>query len=295
MRVFVTGASGFIGSAVVPELIAKGHQVIGLARSDASAATLIAAGAEVQRGELADLEILSAGAKNADGVIHLAFTHDWANFAAAAAAEAKALETIGAALAGSHKPLVLASGMLGLKLGQVVTETDRAPATMASQRRAGMVVAEGLAQQGVRVVFSRFSPATHGRGDHGFIGILVNTARERGVSAYIGDGHQRWSACHRADAATLIRLGLEKAPPGCTNLHAVAEEGVRLREVAEVIGKGLNLPVKAIALSEAQAHFGFLAMFLAIDQPASNTLTRALTGWAPTHSGLLSDLAANYF
>ncbi len=293
MRVFITGGSGFIGSAVVPELVSAGHQVLGLARSDASAAALTAAGAEVHRGELADLESLRAGAMQADGVIHLAFTHDWANFGASVAAEAKALETLGAALEGSHKPLVLASGVLGLASGRAGTEHDES--TFKSPRMASMAIATGLAQQGVRVVFSRFAPTTHGRGDHGFMGILVNTAREKGCSAYIGDGSQRWPAVHRLDAAKVVRLGLERAPAGKTNLHAVAEEGVPLREVAEVIGKGLGVPVKAITPEEAPAHFGFLAMFLGIDSPVSNTLTRELTGWVPGQPGLLEDLAANYF
>ena len=293
MRVFITGGSGFIGSAVVPELVSAGHQVLGLARSDASAAALTAAGAEVHRGDLADLESLRAGAMNADGVIHLAFTHDWANFAASVAAEAKALETFGAALEGSNKALVLASGVLGLASGRAGTEHDES--TFKSPRLASMEIATGLAQKGVRVVFSRFALTTHGRGDHGFMGILVNTARELGVSAYIGDGSQRWPAVHRLDAAKVVRLGLERAPAGKTNLHAVAEEGVPLRDVAEGIGKGLGVPVQAITADEAPAHFGFLAMFLGIDSPVSSRLTRELTGWVPGQAGLLEDLAANYF
>ncbi len=293
MRVFITGGSGFIGSAVVPELVSAGHQVLGLARSDASAAALTAAGAEVHRGDLADLESLRAGAMNADGVIHLAFTHDWANFAASVAAEAKALETFGAALEGSNKALVLASGVLGLASGRAGTEHDES--TFKSPRLASMEIATGLAQKGVRVVFSRFALTTHGRGDHGFMGILVNTAREKGVSAYIGDGSQRWPAVHRLDAAKVVRLGLERAPAGKTNLHAVAEEGVPLRDVAEGIGKGLGVPVQAITADEAPAHFGFLAMFLGIDSPVSSRLTRELTGWVPGQAGLLEDLAANYF
>ena len=293
MRVFITGGSGFIGSAVVPEFVSAGHQVLGLARSDASAAALTAAGAEVHRGDLADLESLRAGAMNADGVIHLAFTHDWANLPASVAAEARALETLGAALEGSNKPLVLASGVLGLASGRAGTEHDES--TFKSPRMASMAIATGLAQKGVRVVFSRFAPTTHGRGDHGFMGILVNTAREKGFSAYIGDGSQRWPAVHRLDAAKVVRLGLERAPAGKTNLHAVAEEGVPLRDVAEVIGKGLGVPVKAITADEAPAHFRFLAMFLGIDSPVSNTLTRELTGWVPGQPGLLEDLAANYF
>ena len=305
MRVFVTGASGWIGSAVVPELIGAGHQVVGLARSDASAAALAAAGAEVQRGSLDDLDRLSSVAAASDGVIHLAFKHDTAfsgGFQDAADADRRAVETLGAALAGSDRPFVIASGTLGLAPGRVATERDGQsldPAVAAlgggpATRMGTALVTLALASQGVRSSVMRLPPTVHGDGDNGFMAALVGIARDKGVSGYIGDGSNRWPAVHRLDAARLFRLALEKAPAGST-LHAVADEGVPVRAIAAVIGRHLDLPVVAISPEDAGAHFGFLAAFLGVDSPASSALTRALLEWQPTHPGLIDDLDQGHY
>ena len=305
MRVFVTGASGWIGSAVVPELIGAGHQVVGLARSDASAAALAAAGAEVQRGSLDDLDRLSSVAAASDGVIHLAFKHDTAfsgGFQDAADADRRAVETLGAALAGSDRPFVIASGTLGLAPGRVATERDGQsldPAVAAlgggpATRLGTALVTLALASQGVRSSVMRLPPTVHGDGDNGFMAALVGIARDKGVSGYIGDGSNRWPAVHRLDAARLFRLALEKAPAGST-LHAVADEGVPVRAIAAVIGRHLNVPVAAISPEDAGAHFGFLAAFLGVDSPASSALTRALLEWQPTHPGLIDDLDQGHY
>ncbi len=305
MRVFVTGASGWIGSAVVPELIGAGHQVVGLARSDASAAALAAAGAEVQRGSLDDLDRLSSVAAASDGVIHLAFKHDTAfsgGFQDAADADRRAVETLGAALAGSDRPFVIASGTLGLAPGRVATERDGQsldPAVAAlgggpATRMGTALVTLALASQGVRSSVMRLPPTVHGDGDNGFMAALVGIARDKGVSGYIGDGSNRWPAVHRLDAARLFRLALEKAPAGST-LHAVADEGVPVRAIAAVIGRHLNVPVAAISPEDAGAHFGFLAAFLGVDSPASSALTRALLEWQPTHPGLIDDLDQGHY
>jgi len=304
MRVFVTGASGWIGSAVVPELIGAGHQVVGLARSDASAAALAAAGAEVQRGTLDDLDGLRSAAAAADGVIHLAFKHDIAftgDFQGAADADRRAVETFGEALAGSDRPFVIASGTLGIAPGRVATERDGQnpdPAMIAlggPETRLGTAqFTLSLASRGVRSSVLRLPPTVHGDGDNGFMATLIGIARDKGVSGYIGDGASRWPAVHRLDAARLFRLALEKAPAGST-LHAVADEGVPVRAIAEVIGRHLNVPVVAIAPEDAGAHFGFLAAFLGADSPASSALTRALLEWQPTHPGLIDDLDQGHY
>jgi len=301
MRVFVTGASGWIGSAVVPELIGAGHQVVGLARSDASAAALTAAGAEVQRGTIDDLDSLRRGAAAADGVIHLAFKHDIAfsgDFQGAAAADRSAIETFGEALAGTDTPFVIASGTLGLLPGQVATESDgHDSGTGPLGGNPRMVNAEltlALAARGVRSSVMRLPPTVHGDGDNGFIPTVISVARARGVSAYIGDGSNRWPAVHRLDAAHLFRLALEKAPAGST-LHAIADQGVPIHDVAEVIGRHLDLPVVAITPDAAAEHFTWLATFLALDSPASSTLTRELLGWEPTHIGLIEDLDQGHY
>ncbi len=305
MRVFVTGASGWIGSAVVPELIGAGHQVVGLARSDASAAALATAGVEVQRGSLDDLDRLSSVAAASDGVIHLAFKHDTAfsgGFQDAADADRRAVETLGAALAGSDRPFVIASGTLGLAPGRVATERDGQsldPAVAAlgggpATRMGTALVTLALASQGVRSSVMRLPPTVHGDGDNGFMAALVGIARDKGVSGYIGDGSNRWPAAHRLDAARLFRLALEKAPAGST-VHAVADEGVPVRAIAAVIGRHLELPVAAIAPEDAGAHFGFLAAFLGVDSPASSALTRALLEWQPTHPGLIDDLDQGHY
>ena len=299
MRVFVTGASGWIGSAVVPELLAAGHQVVGLARSEASAAALTAAGAEVQPGTLDDLDVLRAAATAADGVIHLAFTHDIAfsgGFEGAAAADRAAIDTFGEALTGSGKPLVIASGVLGLAVGRVATERDghgAAPDTFGPGPQARLANAEAvlaLAGRGVRSSVLRLPPTVHGDGDHGFMAAIIGIARDKGVSGYLGDGSNRWPAVHVTDAAHLFRLALEQAPAG-TTLHAIADQGVPIRAVAEVIGRHLGLPVAAVAAE----HFIWLGGFIGLDSPAESGLTRELLGWQPTQPGLLDDLDKGHY
>ncbi len=305
MRVFVTGASGWIGSAVVPELIGAGHQVTGLARSDASAAALTAAGANVHRGTLDDLDGLRDAAKASDGVIHLAFKHDVAfsgGFQEAADADRRAVETFGDALAGSDRPFLIASGTLGLAPGRVATEKDghgddAAVAHLRAgpqTRRATAELVLSLASRGIRTSVVRLPPTNHGKGDNGFIATLVGIARDKGVSGYIGDGSNRWPAVHRLDSAHLFSLALEKATAGST-LHAVADEGVPIRGIAEVIGRHLDLPVVSISPEDAAAHFTWLGGFLALDGPASSALTRELLAWQPTHPGLIDDLDQGHY
>jgi nucleoside-diphosphate-sugar epimerase len=305
MRIFVTGASGWIGSAVVPELLGAGHEVIGLARSDTSAAALNAAGAKAHRGTLDDLDALRSAAAASDGVIHLAFKHDIAfsgDFQGAADADRRAIETFGEALVGSDRPFVIASGTLGLAPGRVATERDghgpdSAAAHLiggASTRMANAELTLSLASRSVRSSVVRLPPTVHGEGDHGFMATLVGIARDKGVSGYIGDGSNRWPAVHRLDAAHLFRLALEKTPAGSV-LHAVADEGVPVRAIAEVIGRHLDLPVVAIPPEDAGEHFAWLAGFLGVDSPASSTLTRELVGWHPTHPGLIDDLDKGHY
>jgi nucleoside-diphosphate-sugar epimerase len=304
MRVFVTGASGWIGSAVAPELIGTGHQVTGLARSEASAAALAEAGAQVQRGTIDDLDIMRSAAIASDGVIHLAFKHDIAfsgGFEAAADADRRAVETLGDALAGSGRPFVIASGTLMLAPGRVATERDgRAPSSAAHlsggpyTRATTAQVTLSLASRDVRSSVVRLPPTVHGEGDHGFMATLVSIAREKGASGYIGDGANRWPAVHRLDAAHLFRLAVEKAPPGSA-LHAVADEGVPVRNIAEVIGRHLNVPVISVPPDRAGEHFGWLASFLGVDAPASSALTRELLGWQPVHPGLIDDLDKGHY
>ncbi len=288
MRVFVTGASGFIGSAVVPNLIAAGHKVVGLARSDASAKAIAAAGAQVLRGDLNDVASLKAGAAESEGVIHLGFIHDFNNFEASVRTDLRAIETMGGALEGSGRPFVVASGTLGMAPGRLLTE-DVPYNAAAHPRIANAVVALGLAQRGVRVSFVRLSPTVHGPNDHGFIATIVDIARQKRVSGYIGEGTNRWNAVHLLDAAPLFRLALEKAPPGGI-LHAVGEEAVPTRQIAEVIGRKLGLPVVSISPDAAGAHFGWMGRFFALDQPASSMVTQKQLGWTPTHQGLIADL-----
>jgi nucleoside-diphosphate-sugar epimerase len=294
MRIFVTGATGWLGSSVVPELIGAGHQVVGLARSDTSAAALAATRAQVLRGSLDDLDVLGAGATDADGVIHLAFTHDFAQFAASAQAETRAIETMGAALAGSGKALVIASGTPVVP-GKAATESDRsAPVGPAAARAVSAQAAIDMAARGVRSSVVRLPRTVHGEGDHGFIAQLVDLARATGVSGYVGDGSNRWPAVHTLDAAVLYRLALENAPAG-TRLHAVADEGVPFADIAAAIGRKLDIPVRSVDAASAGEYFSFLERFVQVDNPASSALTRDLLSWTPTHPGLLADLAEDHY
>jgi nucleoside-diphosphate-sugar epimerase len=295
MRVFVTGASGFIGSAVVAELRDAGHEVLGLARSDSSAAALEAAGAGVHRGDLGDTDSLRAGAAAADGVIHLAYIHDFSKFEENAMVDLAAIEALGAELAGSERPLVIASGTLGLAPGRVATEQDAGdPSGPAGGRRRNEQALLALADRGVRSVSIRLTPTVHGEGDHGFVPILIGVARQSGVAGYVGDGSSRWPAVHRLDAATLFRLALEQAPGG-TVLHAVAEEGVPTREIAEAIGCQLGVPAVSVPARDAPEHFGFLGPFFGLDAPASSAVTRERLGWSPTQPGLIEDLNQGHY
>ncbi|MGM1061988.1 SDR family oxidoreductase [Saccharothrix sp. Mg75] len=295
MRVFVTGASGWIGSAVVPELIDAGHEVVGLARSDSSAAALTAAGAEVRRGSLEDLDSLRAGAAESDGVVHLAFIHDFSAYEESGRVDLRAIEAFGAELAGSDRPLVIASGLIGLATGRVGTEHDRpAEDGPGAVRAVSARAALALAERGVRSSVVRLAPTVHGDGDPGFLAALIGTARDRGASGYVGDGANRWPAVHRFDAARLFRLALESAPAGSV-LHGAAEEGVPVREIAEVIGRHLDLPVVPVAPERAAEHFGWLGAFLAADAPAASELTRELVGWRPTRPSLLDDLDQGHY
>src|SRR5579862_2036759 len=272
MRIFVTGASGWIGSAVAPELLGAGHEVVGLARSDASAKRLEAAGVTVERGDLDDPDGLAKVAADSDGVIHLAFQHELAfggNFAAAGAADRRAVEAMGAALAGSDRPFVLASGMIGLTSGRLATENDglvaspEVRANPAGSRAATALLALSLRGIGVRSSVLRFAPTVHGAGDHGFVATLIGIARQRGVAGYVGDGSNRWPAVHRSDAARLARLAVEAAPAGCV-LHAVGDEGVPFRQIAAAIGRGLGVPTASLDRAEAPAHFGHLGLAVAV-------------------------------
>jgi nucleoside-diphosphate-sugar epimerase len=295
MRVFVTGASGWIGSAVTAELVGHGHDVVGLARSDTSAAAVAAGGAAVHRGDLDDLDGLAAAAESADGVVHLAFNHDFANYAAAGRTEHAAVERMLDTLKGSDRPFLLASGLAGNGLGRPLTEDDASPFHGPdAMRGGGENLALEFADRGVRSVAVRFSPTVHGMGDHGFTAVLARIARDAGVSGYIGDGATRWAAVHRADAARLVRLALERAPAG-SRVHAVAEEGIPSRDIAAALGAYLGLPTASVAPADAEAHFGWLGRFFGMDAVASSARTRELLGWAPTGPTLLADIAAGAY
>ncbi len=296
MRVFVTGASGFVGSAIVKDLLDAGHTVLGLARSDASAASIAAAGASVHRGSLEDHDSLRRGVAMTEGVIHTAFIHDFSNMPAAGETDRRAIEAMGEALAGSGRPLVVTSGL------GVVMKTPLATEDQAADLRAGIphrVASEeltlSLASRGVRASVLRLPPSVHGEGDHAFVPALIAIARTKGESAYIGDGRNRWPAVHRLDAARLFRLALEHGTAG-SRYHGIADEGVQLRDIAEVIARRLNIPLVSKSPEEAAAHFGWLARFAEIDRPTSSTQTQERLGWRPTHPGLLADLdQAHYF
>jgi nucleoside-diphosphate-sugar epimerase len=290
MRVFVTGASGWIGSAVVDELLAAGHEVTGLARSDSSAAVLEAKGAQVRRGDLDDLDSIRAGAAAAEAVFHLANKHDWSDQAASNAAERAAVQAIGDTLAGTGRPFLLAAGVAGLTLGRPAVETDPSPFHGPDAPRGG---SENLALEftarGVHTVSLRFAPTVHGHRDHGFIAIIAGVAKDKGVSGYPGDGTNRWAAVHRSDAAQMAVLGLAKAPAGA-RLHAVAEEGVPTREIAEAIGHAYDLPVVSIDPDDAAGHFGWISRYFAMDLIATSAATQELLGWKPAGPTLIEDI-----
>jgi nucleoside-diphosphate-sugar epimerase len=300
MRVFVTGATGWIGSVVVRELLSAGHQVTGLARSDSSAARVTAAGAEVFRGSLEDTDGLRAAAAEADGVIHTGYVHDFSptgDPAAAAALDGRVIAAFGEALAGTGKPLVVASGLPVPPAGVIATEEVRSqnPAHPRESEPAALAVAASAGQHGgVRASVVRLPPSVHGEGDPWFIPIFINVARKTGISAYVGDGGNVWPAVHRVDAARLFRLALEQAPAG-TLLNAVADEGVPFREIAEVVGRHLQVPAKSITAAEAPEQFGSLAGFAAIDVRASSAITRQRFGWRPVEPGLIADLDQGHY
>jgi nucleoside-diphosphate-sugar epimerase len=287
MRIFVTGATGFIGSAIVQELIGAGHQVLGLARSEAGAASLAAAGADVHRGSLEDLDSMRSGAASTDGVIHTAFIHDFSNYAAAAETDRCAIATLGAALTGSDRAMIVTSGTLLLQLQRpLATEDD---ATNSNFPRKSEEAVLELASRGVRVSVVRLPPSVHGDGDHGFVPRLIAIGREKSVSAYVGDGQNRWPGVHRLDAAHLYRLVLEKGSAGA-RYHAVADEGVPFQDIAGVIGRRLNVPVVSKSPEEAADHFGWLSHFVSIDCPVSSAQTQERLGWRPTQPSLIADI-----
>jgi nucleoside-diphosphate-sugar epimerase len=290
MRVFVTGATGFVGSAIVRELIGAGHAVLGLARSDRGAKSLSAAGAQVHRGSLEEPATLERGAAHAEAVIHCAFIHDFTRFKENCEIDRRAIGALARTLVGSTRRLIVTSGTALLAPGRLASEADRPPADSPVPRVATDQAAEAALAEGVHVQLVRLPPTTHEQADGGFLPVLIGVAREKGVSAYVGEGRNRWPAVHRLDAARLYRLALEKGSSGARH-HAVAEEGVPLRDTATAIGRYLGVPVVSISPEAAGGHFGWFAHFAALDAPASSSTTRELLGWQPQHAGILADLA----
>lgn len=290
MKVFVTGASGFVGSAVVQELLKAGHQVRGLARSDESARELEAAGAEVFRGSIDDPESLTRGATDVDGVIHTAYNHNFAEYEQAGQTDEQAIRALGKALAGTNKPLIATSGLAGLAQGRPSTEDD----TPGPSPRRSEPAALALVAQGVQAMVVRLAASVHDAGDHGFVPYLIQVARDKGKAAYIGAGLNHWPAVHRLDAAHLYRLALENGEAGA-RYHGVGDQGITLREIAEEIGRHLHVPVVSITTEEAADHFGWMARFAGLDMLATNQLTQERLGWHPTYMGLLADMDVNYF
>ena len=292
MRVFVTGASGWIGTAVIPELLAGGHQVVGLARSDAAEATVRAAGADVIRGALEDLDVLREGADGSDAVIHLGFIHDFSQYEAANQADRDAIDAMATVLAGSDRALIIASGVAAVAEGRASTEQDRADPNFARSAATDLTIA--WADKGIRTSVVRLPPTVHGTGDKGFISWLIGTAREKGAAGYVGDGHNRWPAVHRFDAARLFKRALDEAPAGSV-LHAVAEEGVSGKEIATAIGRQLDLPVVSVPQEQAMDHFGWLGLIFSADLPTASAYTRELLKWEPTGPTLIEDLDAGHY
>lgn len=294
MKTFVTGGTGFIGSAVVHEMVRAGHKVTALARSDEAAAKILAMGAEVHKGDLRDIDSLMHSARLSDGVLHLGFIHDFANFAAVSEIDKQAIIALGEGLKGTHKPLVVTAGIAMISPGKLAVETDKAQPSSREYPRASEETVDKLVDEGINASVVRLSPSVHGPGDYAFIPGLIKIAKESGFSAFIDDGSTRWSAVHRLDAATLFRLAIENPNQGA-RYHGAAEEGIKFKDIAEAIAQKLNLPLKSIPYEEAKVHFSWLAGFVAMDCPASSAQTRAMLNWQPKEASLLSDLEQSFY